>query len=191
MNTRVKDVAVVVGSLRKASYNRMIARTLVEIAPPALALELVEIGQLPLYNQDFDEASPAGYARFRERITRADAVLFVTPEHNRSMPAALKNALDVASRPWGQNCWAHKPAGVLAASIASTGAFGANHHLRQSLTYLDMPLLQQPEVYIGKVQDLVDEARGVVNNESTLAFLGDFMSRFAAWVELILSGERA
>jgi chromate reductase len=176
------DVAVIVGSLRKASYNRMVANALAELAPAPLQLEIVEIAQLPLYNQDYDQASPPEYAPFRARIARADAVLFVTPEHNRSMPAALKNALDVASRPWGKNVWAHKPAGVLTASIAATGGFGANHHLRQSLTYLDMPTLQQPEVYIGKVQDLVDEASGKVTAASTREFLGKFMAAYAAWV---------
>jgi chromate reductase len=181
-----KDVAVIVGSLRKASYNRMVANALIELAPAALKLEIVEIGQLPLYNQDYDADSPPEYAPFRERIARADAVLFVTPEHNRSMPAAMKNALDVASRPWGKNVWAGKPAGVLAASIAATGGFGANHHLRQSLSYLDMPTLQQPEVYIGKVQDLVDEASGKVTAASTREFLGKFMGAYAGWVGRLL-----
>ncbi|HET6545627.1 MAG TPA: NAD(P)H-dependent oxidoreductase [Rhodanobacteraceae bacterium] len=181
--SKARDVAVLVGSLRKASYNRMVARALIELAPPSLALEIVEIGQLPLYNQDYDADSPPEYAPFRERIARADAVLFVTPEHNRSVPAALKNAIDVASRPWGKSAWAGKPAGVLSASIGSPGAFGANHHLRQSLTYLDMPALQQPEIYIGKVQDRVDEASATVTAQSTLKLLGEFMGKFEAWVE--------
>ena len=180
------DVAVIIGSLRKASYNRRIAQALVELAPARLKLEIVEIAQLPLYSQDYDEANPAEYAPFRQRIARAAAVLFVTPEHNRSMPAALKNALDVASRPWGQNKWAGKPAGVVSASIAAIGGFGANHHLRQSLTFLDMPTLQQPEAYIGKVQDLLDPASGKLNNDATREFLKKFVDRFAAWVERIV-----
>ncbi|MGA9422641.1 MAG: NADPH-dependent FMN reductase [Rhodanobacteraceae bacterium] len=178
------DVVVLVGSLRKASYNRMIARALIRLAPPSLGLEMVEIGRLPLYNQDYDEGSPPEYAGFRERVAKADAVLFVTPEHNRSVPAAIKNAIDVGSRPYGRSVWAGKPAAVVSASIAAIGGFGANHHLRQSLAYLDMPTLQQPEVYVGKVQDLVDEDRGEVANESTLDFLGDFMRRFEAWIVL-------
>ncbi|MGA8276607.1 MAG: NAD(P)H-dependent oxidoreductase [Rhodanobacteraceae bacterium] len=189
--SKPKDVAVLVGSLRKASYNRMLARALIKLAPPSLALEIVDIGRLPLYNQDYDEASPPEYATFRERIAKADAVLFVTPEHNRSVPAAIKNAIDVGSRPHGKNVWAGKPAAVLSASIAAVGGFGANHHLRQSLTYLDMPTLQQPEVYVGKVQDLVDEDHGEVAKESTLKFLGDFMRRFDAWVALNTNGGKS
>ena len=181
--SRTYDVAVIVGSLRKSSYNRMIANALAELAPPSLKLETVEINRLPLYNQDYDSQSPAEYAPFRERIARADAVLFVTPEHNRSMPAALKNALDVGSRPWGHNKWPGKPAGILTASIAATGGFGANHNLRQSLTYLDMPTMQQPEAYIGKVQELVDDMTGKVVNESTREFLGKYMQAYATWVE--------
>ncbi|MBL0142478.1 MAG: NAD(P)H-dependent oxidoreductase [Betaproteobacteria bacterium] len=184
------DVAVIIGSLRKASYNRKIAQALAELAPARLKLEIVEIAQLPLYSQDYDEATPTEYAPFRERIARADAVLFVTPEHNRSMPAALKNALDVASRPPGQNKWAGKPAGVVTASIAAIGGFGANHHLRQSLTFLDMPTLQQPEAYIGKVQDLLDPANGKLNNDSTREFLRKFMDRFAAWIERVVPSDR-
>ncbi len=180
-----RDVVVLVGSLRKASYNRMIANTLIDLAPKRLALEIVEIGRLPIYNQDFDAAgSPPEYAAFRQRIAKAEAALFVTPEHNRSVPAAIKNAIDVGSRPYGKSVWSGKPAGVLSASIASTGGFGANHHLRQALTYLDMPTLQQPEVYIGKVQELVNEESGRVTAESTLTFLRNFIGKFADWVAL-------
>ncbi|MGH8736994.1 MAG: NADPH-dependent FMN reductase [Burkholderiales bacterium] len=188
--TEPHDVAVIVGSLRKASYNRKIARILIELAPARLILEVVEIAHLPLYNQDYDDASPAEYAPFRQRIARAAAVLFVTPEHNRSMPAALKNALDVASRPWGQSKWGGKPAGVVTASIAAVGGFGANHHLRQALTYLDMPTLQQPEAYMGKVQDLLDPASGKLNNDGTREFLKKFVDSFAAWVERIVPSGR-
>lgn len=175
------DVVVIVGSLRKASFNRRVADGLAELAPDSLALEQVPIGDLPLYNQDFDEDSPAPYRAFRERIERADAVLFVTPEHNRSMPAALKNALDVASRPYGSNVWAGKPAGVVSASVSAQGGFGANHHLRQSLTFLDMPVLQQPEVYLGKIDGLLAEGGGFAR-EDTRTFLSGFMQRFAEWI---------
>lgn len=175
------DVAVIIGSLRKESFNRKVALNLVELAPEPLALTIVEIGQLPLYNQDYDAASPAEYETFRARIKRADAVLFVTPEHDRSMPAALKNALDVGGRPWGQNVWAGKPAGIVSASIAATGGFGANHHLRQTLTYLDTPTMLQPEAYIGKVDTLLDE-KGKINNDGTRDFLRGFITAYAKWV---------
>ncbi len=175
------DVAVIVGSLRKESFNRKIALNLVELAPKPLALTLVEIGQLPLYNQDYDAASPPAYAPFRARIKRADALLFVTPEHDRSMPAALKNALDIGGRPWGQNVWVGKPAGIVSASIAATGGFGANHHLRQSLTYLDTPTMLQPEAYIGKVDTLLD-ANGKLNNDDTRGFLRAYLAAYAKWV---------
>lgn len=188
--TEPHDVAVIIGSLRKASYNRKIAQVLIELAPARLKLEIVEIAQLPLYSQDYDEASPSEYAPFRERIASAAAVLFVTPEHNRSIPAALKNALDVASRPWGQNKWAGKPAGVVSASIAAIGGFGANHHLRQSLTFLDMPTLQQPEAYIGKVQDLLDPASGKLNNDATREFLKNFIDKFDAWIARVVPSGR-
>lgn len=177
------DVAVIIGSLRKASYTRKLAHVLINLGIPRLRLEVVEIAELPLYNQDYDEASPAEYTAFRQRIARADAVLFVTPEHNRSMPAALKNALDVASRPSGRNMWAGKPAAVVTASISAVGGFGANHHLRQSLTFLDMPALQQPEAYMGKVQNLLDVTSGKLNDSATREFLDKFMWTFAAWID--------
>jgi len=181
------DVAVIVGSLRKESFNRKVALNLAALAPEPLVLEVVEIGQLPLYNQDYDAASPPEYAPFRARIKRADAVLFITPEHDRSMPAALKNALDIGGRPWGQNVWAGKPAGIVSASIAATGGFGANHHLRQSLTYLDTPTMLQPEAYIGKVDTLLD-GQGQINNEGTRKFLGQYIAAYAAWVQRFVTG---
>jgi Predicted flavoprotein len=175
------DVAVIVGSLRKESFNRKVALNLVSLAPEPLALTIVEIGQLPLYNQDYDTDNPPEYEPFRARIKRANAVLFVTPEHDRSMPAALKNALDIGGRPWGKNVWAGKPAGIVSASIAATGGFGANHHLRQSLTYLDTPTMLQPEAYIGKVDTLLDE-KGGINNDGTRDFLRTFITAYAQWV---------
>jgi len=180
------DVAVIVGSLRKDSFNRAIASNLAALAPAPLVLSIVEIGQLPLYNQDYDAASPPAYGPFRERIKRADAVLFVTPEHNRSMPAALKNALDVASRPWGQNVWAGRPAGIVSASISGLGAFGANHHLRQSLAFVDAPTMHQPEAYIGQVGTLLDD-QGKINNDATRDFLRNFMQAYARWVQRLLA----
>ena len=141
-------VAVIVGSLRKGSFSRMTAKALCGLAPD-LECEIVEIGQLSMYNQDFDDNPPADWKQFRDRIRPADAVLFVTPEYNRSVPGVLKNAIDVASRPKETSVVRGKPAAVISVSTGAIGGFGANHHLRQSLVFLDMPCLQQPEVYLG------------------------------------------
>src|SRR3954447_14914813 len=145
----MRDVAVLVGSLRKASFNRKMAHTLREIAVETLALDEVEIGGLPLYNEDLEADVPAAWREFRERINRAEGVLFVTPEYNRSVPGLLKNAIDVGSRPYGKSVFSRKPAAVVSVTGGALGAFGANHHLRQSLVFLDMPALQQSEMYIG------------------------------------------
>jgi chromate reductase, NAD(P)H dehydrogenase (quinone) len=175
------DVAVIVGSLRKASINRHVANALVELAPPELKLSIVEIGNLPLYNQDDDGAPPAAWSEFRARIKAAGAVLFVTPEYNRSMPAAIKNALDVGSRPHGANVWNAKPGAVVSASPGAIGGFGANHHLRQSLVFLNVPAMPQPEVYLGGADKLFD-GNGKLVNEGTARFLQGFMQAFAAWI---------
>lgn len=177
----VRDVAVFVGSLRKDSINRKMANALVELARPSLNLNIIEIGQLPLYNQDLDEHPPAPWTTFRERVKAADAVLFVTPEYNRSVPAPLKNALDVGSRPYGQSSWNGKPGAVLSASPGAIGGFGANHHLRQSLVFLNVPAMQQPEAYIGGADKLFD-ANGELANEGTRNFLQQFMQAFADWI---------
>lgn len=176
-----RDVAVIVGSLRKASINRMVANGLAELAPAGLKLGIVEIGQLPLYNQDGDDDPPAEWTAFRERVRAADSVLFVTPEYNRSVPAALKNALDVGSRPYGKSAWSGKPGAVVSASPGGIGGFGANHHLRQSLVFLDVPAMPQPEAYIGGADRLFD-ADGKLVNEETRKFLQGFMQSYAAWV---------
>jgi chromate reductase, NAD(P)H dehydrogenase (quinone) len=180
------DVAVIVGSLRKDSINRKIANALVGLAPASLQLTIIEIGNLPLYNQDEDQAPPASWSAFRERIRAADAVLFVTPEYNRSVPAALKNALDVGSRPYGKNVWDGKPGAVVSASPGAIGGFGANHHLRQSFVFLNIPAMQQPEVYLGHADKLFD-ADGKLANEGTRKFLEGFMQAFAAWIATIHS----
>jgi chromate reductase, NAD(P)H dehydrogenase (quinone) len=177
-----RDVAVLVGSLRKDSLNRKVALALAAMAPDGLKLDLVEIRQLPLYDQDLDAQPPAPWVAFRDRIRRADAVLFVTPEYNRSVPAALKNAIDVGSRPYGKSAWDGKPGAVVSASPGAIGGFGANHHLRQSLVFLNVPVLQQPEAYLGGVDKLFDE-RGGMANESTRGFLLKFLTAFAAWIE--------
>lgn len=178
-----KNVAVLVGSLRKDSLNRKLALAMREIAAPELTLNLVEIGNLPLYNQDDDEGAnvPAAWSAFRQSIKACDAVLFVTPEYNRSVPAALKNAIDVGSRPYGQSAWSKKPAAIISVSPGAMGAFGANHHLRQSLVFLDMPTLQQPEAYIGHAAQLFD-ADGRLVNDSTREFLTKFAQTFSRWI---------
>lgn len=177
----VSNVAVIVGSLRKDSINRKVAKALSELAPPVLKLEIIAIGDLPLYNQDCDTNPPAAWISFRERIKAADAVLFATPEYNRSVPAPLKNALDVGSRPYGQSVWNGKPGAVISASPSAIGGFGGNHHLRQSLVFLNVPAMQQPEAYIGHADKLFDED-GKLSNDGTRAFLQTFMQAFAAWI---------
>jgi chromate reductase, NAD(P)H dehydrogenase (quinone) len=179
---KIHDIAVLVGSLRKDSINRKVANALAEVAPEGLKLSIIEIGQLPIYNQDGDENPLAEWTAFRERIRSADAVLFVTPEHNRSVPAALKNALDVGSRPYGQNAWSGKPGAVVSASPGGIGGFGANHHLRQSLVFLNVPAMPQPEAYIGGADKLFD-ANGKLINDGTRKFLQGFMQDYAAWIE--------
>jgi chromate reductase len=176
------DVAVVVGSLRKDSFTRKVALALAELAPETLKLEIVDWGAVQVFNQDAEKDPPAANAAFKERIRRADAVLFATPEYNRSIPGGLKNVIDVASRPYGDSAWAGKPAAVVSVSPGAIGAFGANHHLRQSLVFLDMPTLQQPEAYVGHAAELFDEA-GRLKNDATRQFLSKFMQAFAAWVE--------
>ena len=180
-----RDVVVIVGSLRKASWTRRIATALIRLAPPSLKLEIVEIGDLQLYNQDFDDEHrvPAEWQRFRDRVSRADAVIFATPEYNRSVSGVLKNAIDVGSRPYGKSAWSRKPAAVVSVSPGAIGAFGANHHLRQSLVFLDMPTLQQPEIYLGGVASLVD-AEGNIVKEETRKFLVAFLTAFAGWTEI-------
>jgi len=181
-NTR--SVAVVVGSLRKASFSRRAALALAALAPASLRLEIVEIGQLAHYDQDADDEGrpPAEWTAFRERIRAADAVLFVTPEYNRSIPGVLKNAIDVGSRPYGKSAWSGKPAAVVSVSPGSMGAFGANHALRQSLVFLDMPVLQQPEAYVSGASKIFDDKGELVRPETRELF-EKLLARFAAWVE--------
>jgi chromate reductase, NAD(P)H dehydrogenase (quinone) len=176
-----KKIAVLVGSLREGSFNRKMANALIEVAPDSLDLEIVEIGGLPLYNQDLDEDPPAAWTAFRERLRKFDGILFVTPEYNRGVPGVLKNAIDVGSRPPKESVWAHKPGAVMSVSTGAIGGFGANHHLRQSLVFLNVPTMQQPEAYIGNVANLFDEG-GVLVNDSTREFITKFMRAFAEWV---------
>jgi chromate reductase len=179
-----RDVAVLVGSLRKESFTRKVARALAELAPPSLALSIVEIGELPHYNQELDEAKtpPAPWVTFRDRVRKADAVLFATPEYNRSVPGVLKNAIDVGSRPYGASVWSGKPGAVISVSPGAIGAFGANHHLRQSLVFLDVPTMQQPEAYLGGAAKLFDD-KGALTNDDTKKFLTKFIESFAKWID--------
>lgn len=180
-----RDILVLVGSLRKESFSRKTARALIELAPSPLKLEIVEIGQLALYNQDLEtETPPQPWVQFRDRLQPAHGVVFVTAEYNRSVPAVLKNAIDVGSRPYGKSVWDKKPAGVVSVSPGALGGFGANHHLRQSLVFLNMPPLQAPEAYIGGAAQLFDES-GKLTNPSTREFLGKYMQAYAAWVEKV------
>ena len=182
MTTSTHDVAVLVGSLRKESLNRKLARALALVAPSRLTLELVDHGSLPLYDEDLERDPPQAWKSFREQIRRHDGVLFVTPEYNRSVPGGLKNAIDVGSRPYGKSVWSGKPAAVISASTGELGGFGANHHLRQSLVFLDMPCLQQPEIYVSAADKLFDASESL-NDEDTRALLVKFASAFAAWID--------
>ena len=177
-----RRVAVIVGSLRRDSLNRKMAKALIAMAPASLELEIVEIGALPHYNQDDDANPPPPSVAFKEKIAAADGVLFVTPEYNRSVPGVLKNAIDVGSRPYGKSAWSGKPGAVLSVSPGAIGGFGANHHLRQSLVFLNVPAMPQPEAYVGGAGDLFDEAGGLKKPE-TVKFMEKFLGAFAAWIE--------
>jgi chromate reductase len=172
------NVAVLVGSLRRESLSRKAAEALARLAPDNLQLEIVEIRDLPLYDEDVEATGvPGAWVHFREAVNASDAVLFVTPEYNRSVPGGLKNAIDVGSRPYGASVFAGKPAAVMSLSQGALAGFGANHHLRQSLVFLDMPVLQQPEAYVGAAGSLFD-ADGKLAQDSTRDFFADFMASF-------------
>ncbi|NYT61310.1 NAD(P)H-dependent oxidoreductase [Alcaligenaceae bacterium] len=178
--SEIKDIVVIVGSLRKDSINRKLAHALLALAPPSLKLDIVEIGHLPLYNQDYDADSPAAYTEFRQRILRADGVLFVTPEHNRSVPAAMKNAIDIGSRPPSKSVWGTKPGAVISASPSMQGGFGANHHLRQSLMCLNVYCMANPETYLGQADKLFGPSGEL--GEIGRSLLTKFVDAYAEWV---------
>ena len=180
----MKKIGVLIGSLRKDSFNRRIAESFIKLAPATLSFEIIEIGKLPLYNEDLEvENPPSEWSEFRNKIGRVDGVLFITPEYNRSIPGALKNAIDVGSRPPRQSIWSGKPGAVISVATGNISAFGANHALRQSMVFLDVPMMQQPEAYIGNVKNLFDENGNIV--EGTTQFLIRFGEAFAKWVYLI------
>ena len=177
------QIAVIVGSLRRDSINRQLANGLIQLAPAEFSFKPLEIGDLPLFNQDCDEHPAAPVTRLKNEIATASGLLFVTPEYNRSIPGVLKNALDHGSRPHGQNTWAGKPAGVVGASLGTIGTAVAQQHLRTILAYLDVPTLGQPEAFIQIRDGFLNDA-GAIANENARQFLQGWMDRFAAWVKL-------
>lgn len=178
-----KKIGVIVGSLRKESWSRKLALALKKLAPASLELNLIEIGNLPLYNQDPDDNGkpPAEWVSFRDAMKKVDGILFVTPEYNRSIPAPLKNAIDVGSRPYGQSIWGKKPGAVISCSPGAIGGFGANQHLRQTFVFLDVWCMQAPEAYVANIQNLFDK-NGDISNEDTRKFLTQYIETFADWV---------
>lgn len=181
-DTKRRRVVILVGSLRKDSLSAALAMALREVAPTQLALDIVGIGEMPFYNSDDEENPPGAWLAFRDEIATADAVLFITPEYNRSVPAVLKNAIDVGSRPYGKSVWNGKPAGVISLSPGALGGFGANHHLRQSLACLNVPILPAPEAYLGGAAKLLNE-RGSVASDETRHFLTGYMESLLAWTD--------
>jgi chromate reductase len=177
-----RNVALIVGSLRRESWTRKVAHAIVELAPDSLHFEPIEIGELPLYNQDLDtDRPPRPWVDYRDRMRRLDGVLFATPEYNRSVPGVLKNAIDVGSRPYGKSVFAGKPAAIVSVTPGPLGAFGANHHLRQSLVFLDMPCMQQPEAYVPHAAKLFDG--DTLKDDKTRELLRTFAAAFATWIE--------
>jgi chromate reductase len=175
------DVVAIVGSLRRESFTRRIVNSLVALAPADLKIEIVSIEGLAHYNPDEEAHPPAPWVAFRDRVRIAQAVLFATPEYNRSIPGVLKNAIDVGSRPYGRSVWSKKPAAVLSNSPGALGGFGANHNLRQSLVFLDMPTLQQPELYLGGADKMFTPS-GEFSNAATKQLLHGFLSTFEMWI---------
>lgn len=174
-------IAVVVGSLRKDSFNKKLAAALLKLFPEDFSFTTIRIDDLPLYNQDDDAAQAASVLRIKGEIAAAQGVLFVTAEYNRSIPGVLKNAIDHASRPYGQNAWSGKPAGVIGASVGPIGTALAQQHLRNVLAYLNMPTLGQPEAFIHNKDGLYDEAGNI--GEASLKFLQGWVDAYVAWVK--------
>jgi chromate reductase len=181
-------IAIIVGSLREGSFNRRIARSICALRGDNLDCSMVEIGDLPLYNQDYDALpqQPEAYVRFRDQVRSADGILFVSPEYNRGMPGVLKNAIDVGSRPYGQSVWDRKPAAIVTASPGSIGGFGSNHQIRQSCVFLNMPVMQQPEAYLGHVTDDSFDESGCLKEGPLKELVTKLAHAFHDWVEMIL-----
>jgi chromate reductase len=181
-----RQIGYIVGSLRKESINRKLANAVVRLGPPDFSFKELRIGDLPLYDQDQDNSQAPEVQRLKSELRAVDAVIFFTPEYNRSVPGVLKNALDNASRPYGQSAWAGKPAGILGASIGAVGTAVSQLHLRTILAYLDMPTLGQPEVYLQIKDGFFDEAGNIANAE-TRKFLHGWMDKYAMWVKRFTS----
>lgn len=185
------QIALLVGSLRKDSLNRKVARSICDLHD-RLDCEIVEIGDLPLYNQDLEtELPPEAWTRFREKVRGKDGVLFVSPEYNRSIPGGMKNAIDVGSRPYGKSCFTKKPAAVITVSPGAIGGFGANHHIRQCCVFLDMPMMQQPEPYLSHVNDDAFDADGLLKEGDLKKLVERISHAFADWIDIILEGGKA
>jgi chromate reductase, NAD(P)H dehydrogenase (quinone) len=185
----LSKVGVIVGSLRKGAFTRMMARALPELTPPSLKLTPIEIGALPLYNQDLEtESPPSTWTAFRSEVIACDAILFVTPEYNRSIPGALKNALDVGSRPWGQSAWSGKPAAVISMSPGALGGMAANHHLRQVLMAVNLSAMPYPEAYLFQASSLFD-ASGRLTSKETRELLTTFMQSFEQWISKLQASD--
>jgi chromate reductase len=182
------NIAIIVGSLRKDSVNRKVAQAMCSLAADRLDCSILEIGNLALFNQDLEASPPPEWAAFKEQVAAADGILFVTPEYNRSVPGVLKNAIDVASRPYGKSAWEKKPAAIITASPGGVGGFGANHALRQSCVFLDMPVMQQPEAYLGHVTDKSFGEDGAISDPALAKVVRRIAFAFADWVGLINSG---
>ena len=183
-------IAILVGSLREGSINRKIGRSICAMAGEMIDCEIVEIGNLPLYNQDSDSNPPPEFVAFREKIAAKDGVLFVSPEYNRGMPGVLKNAIDVGSRPYGQSVFDKKPAAIVSASPGGIGGFGANHQIRQSCVFLNMPVMQQPEAYLGHVTDDSFDADGCLKDGPLKDLVMVLATSFASWVDMIHNSRR-
>ena len=181
------EIAILVGSLREGSINRKIARSMCAIRDDNLKCSMVGIGDLPLYNQDYDALpeQPDAYVRFRDQIAAADGILFCTPEYNRGVPGVLKNAIDVGSRPWGKSVWNTKPAAIISASPGAIGGALANHQLRQACVFLNMPVMQQPEAYLGNVSDDSFDADGCLKEGGLKDVVEQLAHAFADWVDII------
>jgi len=185
-------IAFINGSLRADSFHGRLGLAIIAASADRLDITPVPIGDLPLYNQDLDgKDTPEAWARFRNAVRPLEGVLFGSPEYNRSMTGALKNALDVGSRPYGKSVFAKKPAAVFSGSPGMTGGFGSNHALRQSCVFLDMPVMQQPEAYWGLLNDEKLGADGTINDQALAKFVRGFAAAFADWVDLIVKGRAA
>ena len=183
-------IAIIVGSLREGSINRKVARSICALRGDNLDCSMVEIGDLPLYNQDLDANPPEQWVRFRKQVAEADGVLFCSPEYNRGIPGVLKNAIDVGSRPYGQSVFDKKPAAIVTASPGSIGGFGANHQIRQAGVFLNMPMMQQPEAYLGHVTDDSFDDSGCIKEGPLRDLVLVLASAFANWVDMIHTSRR-